>query len=473
VHRLGSHNATEAPQPAAKIGYIVSRFPKLTETFVFYEILALETQGITVEIYPLLREHQPVAHPEVEPWLGRARFQPFISLSILRAHAYFLRREPRKYGRTLWEILRHTWGSLNFFVGALGIFPKTVYFAYEMQARGIGHVHAHFANHPTLAALIVHRLTGIPFSFTAHAADLYVDRRMLAVKVAASAFAVTISDYNKKLMVDECGEEARHKIQIVRCGVDAAVFVPAAPRVADGPFQIVCVAALEEKKGHRYLIDACRRLRERGVDYVCHLVGDGPLRKDVMRWIADAGLQNHVRVHGPLTRPEVARLLAASDAAVLASHHGAKGRREGIPVALMEAMACGLPVVSTAISGIPELVESGRTGYLVPPRYPVGLADSLQALAADASLRRRMGSAGRKKVLDEFNLHDNTKQLLELILTSLKPSDPSYPRSLQENSRGHAATHSDALVPDMPSGRAGSDGRERVEQRARHGGAHV
>jgi colanic acid/amylovoran biosynthesis glycosyltransferase len=441
VHRLASLHATEVPRPAAKIAYIMSRFPKLTETFVFYEILALEAQGITVEVYPLLREHQRVAHPEVELWLGRARFQPFISLSILRAHAHFLRRNPGTYGRTLWEILRHTWGSLNFFVGALGIFPKTVYFAYEMQARGITHVHAHFANHPAVAALIVHRLTGIPFSFTAHAADLYVDRRMLAVKVAASAFAVTISAYNEKFMVDECGEQAREKIKIVRCGVDPAVFVPAAPRAADGPFQIICVAALEEKKGHRYLIEACRGLRERGVEHVCHLVGDGPLRKDVMRWIADAGLQNQVRVHGPLPRPEVARLLAASDAAVLASYPTTKGRREGIPVALMEAMACGLPVVATAISGIPELVESGRTGYLVPPRDPVGLADSLQALAADASLRVRMGSAGRKKVLNEFNLHDNTKELLDLMLTSLKSSDSSDPRSLRENSRGHAATY--------------------------------
>src|SRR5688572_17010117 len=229
----------------------MSRFPKLTETFVFYEILALEAQGITVEIYPLLREHQPVAHPEVELWLGRARFQPFVSLSMLRAHAHFIRRNPATYGRVLWEILRHTWGSLNFFLGALGIFPKTVYFAYEMQARGISHVHAHFANHPAVAALIVHRLTGIPFSFTAHGSDLHVDRRMLAVKVAASAFAVTISAYNKKVMVDECGEQAREKIKIVRCGVDPAVFVPPAPRSPDRPFDIICVASCEEIKGHR------------------------------------------------------------------------------------------------------------------------------------------------------------------------------------------------------------------------------
>ena len=186
-----------APRPGVRVAYIMSRFPKITETFVFYEILTMDSMGIAVDVYPLLRERQPVAHPEVQAWVRRARFQPFISLPILRAHAHFLRRAPARYGKVLYEVLRQTWGSPNFFVGALGIFPKAVRFAFEMQARGTTHVHAHFATHPAVAALIVHRLTGIPFSFTAHGSDLHVDRRMLDIKVAASAFAVTVSTYNK------------------------------------------------------------------------------------------------------------------------------------------------------------------------------------------------------------------------------------------------------------------------------------
>jgi colanic acid/amylovoran biosynthesis glycosyltransferase len=408
-----------------RVAYIMSRFPKITETFVFYEILTMESMGIAVDVFPLLRERQAVAHPEVHAWVRRARFQPFISLPILRAHAHFVRRAPGRYLRVLWEILRHTWGSANFFIGALGIFPKSVRFAYEMQQRGTNHVHAHFATHPALAALIVHRLTGIPFSFTAHGSDLHVDRRALDIKVAASAFAVTISDYNKEVMVSTCGEWARNKIHIVHCGVDPSVFVPTVKREAGRPFEIICVASFEEVKGHRYLVDACRLLSERGVDFRCHLVGDGPLRQSVVQWISEAGLERHVRLHGSLPRPDVARLLASADAAVLASYPTKEGKREGIPVALMEAMACGIPVVATAISGIPELVDSEVTGYLVPPCDGTALADKLQALAADDSLREEMGVAGRDRVMQEFNIRDNTRQLLELFLGTASPDAAS------------------------------------------------
>lgn len=402
--------------PPARIAYIMSRFPKITETFVFYEILAMDAMGLPVDVYPLLREHQKVAHPEAETWVARARFQPFISLPILRAHVHFLRRAPARYARVLWDVLRHTWGSRNFFIGAIGIFPKAVRFAYEMEERRTTHIHAHFATHPTVAAFIAHRLTGIPFSFTAHGSDLHVDRRMLDIKVAASAFAVTISAYNKEVMVRTCGEQARSKIRIVRCGVDPAVFSPSRRAATHGTFEIACVASFEEVKGHRYLITACRLLHERGVDFRCHLIGDGPLRREVVRWISEAALESHVVLHGSLARPDVARLLGSADAAVLASYPTKEGKREGIPVALMEAMACGLPVVSTAISGIPELVESGVTGYLVPPCNASALADALQTLAADRDLRERMGEAGREKVAREFNIHLNTRLLLDLFV---------------------------------------------------------
>lgn len=405
-----------ANAPTVKIAYIMSRFPKLTETFVLYEILAMEALGIAVEVYPLLRERQTVAHPEVDDWLRRARFEPFVSLSILQAHAYFLRREPAKYCKVLMEVLRKTWGSFNFFVGAVGILPKTVRFAYEMQRSGVSHIHAHFATHPALAALIVHRLTGIPFSFTAHGSDLHVDRRMLDVKVAAAAFAVTVSSYNKEVMVGECGEQAREKIRVVHCGIDPEVFAPAPFRRVAGPLQIICVASFEEVKGHRYLINACARLRDSGVDFRCHLIGDGPLGNAIRRWIAQARLADRVRVHGAHPRPAVAQMLGQADVAVLASYPTKEGKREGIPVALMEAMASGLPVVSTSISGIPELVESGRTGYLVPPRDAAALADCLMLLATDEPLRQRMGAAGRRKVLDEFDIRVNTARLLELFL---------------------------------------------------------
>src|SRR5437867_33231 len=336
-----------------KVAYIMSRFPKITETFLLYEILALEEFGVPVEVYPLLREYQPVTHPEAERLVQRAHFHPFISLPILAAQLHFIRRRPLAYFRLWAEVLGATWGSANFFLGALGIFPKAVRFAYEMARQEVTHVHAHFASHPAVAALIIHRLTGIPFSFTAHGSDLHVERRMLDKKVAAAAFAVTISSYNKEVMVEECGEAARNKIHIIHCGVDTSVFSPHRQSLAQRPFQILCVASFEEVKGHKYLIEACQLLRDRGVDFTCHLVGDGPLRPVIEAQITAAGLLDQVRLHGGVPRADVVRMLAEADVMALASVPTRSGKREGIPVVLMEAMASGLPVVTSAISGIP------------------------------------------------------------------------------------------------------------------------
>ncbi len=409
--RLGQHRAL-------KIGYIMSRFPKISETFILYEMLAMEQLGGDVELYPLLQARQEVAHPEVERWARRAHFHPFISLPILHAQWQFFRRDPIKYVKLFWEVLRSTWGSLNFLVGAIGIFPKAVRFAWEMRAQKVDHVHAHFATHPTVAALIIHRLTGIPFSFTAHGSDLHVERRMLGKKIEAAAFAVTISAYNKEIMVKEGSEGCREKIHVVHCGVDPEVFVPQPKPATARPYQILCVASFEEVKGHRYLIEACRLLRCRGVDFECHLVGDGPLRRRVEGQVAQNGLRDRIHVHGAKPRPEVVRMLCEADTVALASVPTQSGKREGIPVVLMEAMASGLPVVSSAISGIPELVESGQSGFLVPPGNAPALADALEELGRDPQLRRQMGQAGRQKVLREFNLRSNAEKLLKLMVAS-------------------------------------------------------
>ncbi|MDZ7267833.1 MAG: glycosyltransferase [candidate division KSB1 bacterium] len=405
----------KAPPAGIKLAYIMSRFPKISETFILYEMLEQERLGIPVEIYPLLREHQPVVHPEAVALTRRAHFQPFLSTPILQAHWHFLRSHPAVYLRTVVEALRGTWGSLNFFVGALGILPKSVRFAYEMQQQGITHIHAHFANHPALAAMIIHRLTGIPFSFTAHGSDLHKDRRMLDQKVAAAAFAVTISAFNKEVMVAACGEAARRKIHLIPCGIDPAVFHPPAAEPADKTLRLLCVASLEEVKGHRFLIEACRRLSLAGVDLVCDLVGDGPQRQAIEQQIAAGGLSDRILLHGSRPRREVAQRLQTAQVKVLASVPTKSGKREGVPVVLMEAMASGLPVVASRLSGIPELVEHGRTGLLVDPGDVDGLVQALQQLHADPELRRRLGQAGREKVLAHFNLHRNTERLAHLI----------------------------------------------------------
>lgn len=413
--------ASSGPAPAdraLKIAYIMSRFPKITETFILYEMLEQERNGHHVELFPLLRERQPVSHPEVERYLRRAHFHPFLSWKIVRANWHYFRRNPATYVKTVWEMLRGTFGSVNFFVGTLGIFPKSVRFACEMERAGVQHIHAHFCNHPAAAALIINRLTGIPFSFTAHGSDLHVERRMLDHKVRAAAFAVTISDFNKNVITDTCGGWAAEKVEVIHCGIDPEVFTPADPPAATGPIRLICVASFEEVKGHKVLVQACEILQGRGVDFVCDLIGDGPVRQEIAQQIAVSGLAARIKIHGTKPRPEVVAMLRRAHVKILPSVPTAGGKREGIPVVLMEAMAMELPVVSSRLSGIPELVESGTTGFLVPPHDAQGLADAVQKLAQDPALRRRMGRAGREKVVRDFDLRKNAAALGRLFKAS-------------------------------------------------------
>ena len=415
-----------------KVAYIMSRFPKLTETFVLYEIVALERQGVPTTVYPLLRSRQRLAHPEAESITARAHFHPFLSLSILYANWNFLRHCTRAYFGVLAEILRGTWGSPNFFVGAIGIFPKAVRFAYEMAEEGVTHVHAHFANHPAVAALVVHRLTGIPFSFTAHGHDVHHDRRMLGEKINAAEFVVMISEYNKGLVIEDCNGVDPEKMHVVHCGADTELFAPRAKARPGGEVSIICVGSFIEVKGHPRLIEACRILKDRNRRLHCHLIGDGPDRHRIAAQIAAAGLDSDITLHGALPRPRVADLMAAADVIVQPSVPTRRGSREGIPASLMEGMACGLPVVASRISGIPELVEDGRTGFLVPPGDATSLADALECLIDDADLRRDMGQAGRETVLAEFDLSRNAARLAALmgaVVSSGKEPGKESPRA--------------------------------------------
>jgi colanic acid/amylovoran biosynthesis glycosyltransferase len=402
----------EGDRPRLKVAYVMSRFPKLSETFVLGEILAVEEKGVDVELFPLLRERAEVMHPEAAALCERARFQPLLSLPILRSQLHFLRRAPRKYVRTLWALLRGTWGSANYFVGALGIFPKVVHNARLMEAEDIAHVHCHFSNHPAAAGFVIHRPTGIPYSFTAHGFDLHVDRHMLCEKVGEAAFVVTVSEYNRRLIVEECGERACARVAVVHCGVDTEFFRSRTTAAPEQPFSILCVGTLHEVKGQGYLVEACRLLAESGADVACTLVGDGPDRAALMEQIAGSGLEGRVTIAGRRTRAEVAELLGRTHVLVSPSVPTAEGKREGIPVVLMEAMASGVPVVASGISGIPELVEDGKTGLLVPPRDPSALATAVRRLHDDPALRERLALAGREMVEREFDVRKNAGELV-------------------------------------------------------------
>jgi len=420
-----------ARAPRRRIAYIMSQFPKITETFVLYEMVALERHGARVEVFPLRRGPRGPRHAEAIAYENRAHYIPTFSLGAIWR---MLRRVARDRGRVLRVYRDVLWGtrrSPKFFLGALLYFPKCVVFAEKMEAMGVDHIHAHFASHPALAALIIHRLTGIPYSFTAHGSDLHVDRRMLDAKVHSASFVVAVSSYNRELICETCGDDVRDKVVVIHCGADPSVFATPSPhsngdsgraRGSARSLRIVCVASFEEVKGHTYLLQALRLLLDRGVDVACDLVGGGPLREEMEQEAAALGLVDHVTFHGAVPRDEVGRIVSAADVAVLASYPTRSGRREGIPVALMEAMMSGLPVVASGLSGIPELVAHERTGFLVPPGDPWSLADRLECLADAPELRASLGKAGRERVAEAFDLLGNARVLLGEIERRLEAS---------------------------------------------------
>lgn len=406
----------------AKIAYIMSRFPVITETFVLYEMQAIEEQGLQVELYPLQRERTEVMHPEARPFVARANFQPLFSWPIFKSQFYYLLRKPLVYLSILWTLIRANWGSSRYLFGALGFFPKAVHFARLMKVEGIAHIHAHFASHPAAVAYVIHRLTGIPYSFTAHGSDLHRDRHMLCEKVSEAAFVAAISQYNKNIIVTECPGSAKgedgDKVLVVHCGVDTTVFQPRTEPTSyergESPFTILCIGTLHEVKGQTYLIDACRLLHGRGIDFVCRFVADGPDLAKLTEQAAQAGIADRVHFHGRVTREEIAALLRDADVMAAPSVPTSDGRREGIPVVLMEAMGSGVPVVASDLSGIPELAVNEQCGLLVPPRDAEGLANALERLYRDPALRRQFSTAGREKVLNEFDLTLNAARLAQL-----------------------------------------------------------
>ena len=400
-----------------RVAYLMSRFPKLSETFVLYEMLELERIGVRVEVFPLVREREGSMQPGAEDFVRRAHYLRLRSRPVLAAQWHWLRRRPRRYLATWGRVIIGNARSPKFLVRSMVVVPLAAASAQQIEAIEVDHVHAHWATHPALAAWVIGRLTGRTYSFTAHAHDIYVERPMLAEKLQGAAFAVTISDYNLRLLTGWYGRLA-DRVEVIHCGVDAAVFRPRAQAditrtPGDRPFEILSIATLQPQKGHAVLVAAARRLFDRGIAFRVRMVGEGEERPALEAAIAAAGLTGYVQLLGRQPRDRVVALLGEADVVVQPSIVLPNGKTEGIPVALMEALASGVPVVATAVSGVPELVEDGVTGRLVPPGDDEALADALADLQRDPVLAAGLAEAGRARVLASFDLVTNTRHLAE------------------------------------------------------------
>ncbi len=403
-----------------RIAYIMSRFPHLPETFILREMNALAELGWDIDLYPLVRQQQTVIHAEARPWLPKVRHIPFVSAAVIGANGRALRRNPAQYGRLWQQIVRENASSPKFLIRAAAIFPKAVLAAAQMARDGVNHIHAHYATHPALMAWLIHQLTGITFSVTVHAHDIFVRRDMLATKLRAAAFVVAISNYNRDFLSRTIGPWVRPKTHVVHCGIVPELYAPVEPGPA-AKLELISIGSLQPYKGQTYLIDACARLRDEGIPLRCRIIGGGEEYARLEAQIAAANLHGVVELLGPLPQEDVAQLLPTANCYVQPSIVTPSGKMEGIPVALMEALACQLPVVASNLSGIPELVRPGQTGWLAPPADAPALARALAEVFANPRQARQLAAAGRWLVLQEFSLRPNVQRLAQLFTEAASP----------------------------------------------------
>lgn len=408
--------AHHAPRVRTAIAVLLTRFPRLEETFILREIVELERHGQPVLIVPLLRSGETVIDDEARPWIDRALFTPFFSAAILRSNLLVLFRRPLAYLGLLLRLMVITIVRPSTMLRTLAFFPKAVHLSVILPQRGIRHVHAHFASHATTVAYVIASLSRITYSFTVHGPDVFVHRVLLRRKIAGAKFIRCISLFNKAFLCGLYPALTEGKTAVVHSGVHPEPYEQAAARSRHrhSRLRLLSVAALTRSRGFPLLIDACARLEKRGLDFECDIAGDGPMRGAIERAIARRNLDSRVRILGALPQHELARLMGAADVFVLPSIIARDGQMDGIPIALMEAMAAGKPVIASLVSGIPELVQHGVSGMLVDAAYPGRIADAVQFLAGDAALRARLGHAGQAKVCGEFDVHRNAAALVSL-----------------------------------------------------------
>jgi len=296
------------------------------------------------------------------------------------------------------------------------------HWARMLRSQPVSLIHSQWAHSGATVAMYGAWLLGVPFSFTGHASDLFRDRAVLSDKIRRADFIVCISTFHREFFAAEGARP--EQLTLAYCGIDTDHFTPKAAVGGDGgPFRILSSGRLVEKKGFATLIAACEILRGRGIAFECVIAGSGPLEAELRDQIARAGLVDEVRLTGePLKQESLPDFMRDGDLFCLPCVPARDGDVDGLPQMLMEAMACGLPVVSTRIVGIPDLVADGETGLLVPPGDPVELADALERLRSDPALAARLAVSGRARVVERFDLRRCLEPLLQRFRARLAPS---------------------------------------------------
>jgi glycosyltransferase involved in cell wall biosynthesis len=426
----------------ASVAYVLKGYPRLSEIFIASEIERLEQSGLPIELIVLKPADEESSHPVVRRIRATPRYLPGTTplkgaslVGWLRANwggfapsvRRVARRRPTGFARAarmaLAQALRARDGAMSW--------PPKVYLKEFLQAAGVAdrilaaggvrHIHAHFAHGATTVAWLASAMTGLPYSFTAHARDIYDPKLnpagLLRRKLLTARFAVTCTGANLAHLRSVAPEARVYRVYHgLNTDFTRLLNGHRAQPPNGGPLKVLAVGRLVEKKGFDVLVDALGLLAHRGISVQARIVGeDGPHSEVVRARIAEAGLDDRVELTGARDQAGLYAEYTSADLFCLPCRVLDTGDRDGIPNVLMEAMACGLPVVTTDISGIPELVADGENGVLVPPESPVALADALLALARDPERYRRISNAAMATVRDRFDGDRLTADLLSLL----------------------------------------------------------
>ena len=399
------------------IAYVLLRFPSLTETFIAEEIQKMHGMGVNVHIYSLLPPTEKSIHPVSQSLEHLCRQVPgLLSFPLWTSQLFYLTVDMKGYFKALIALMRQPVSARTAYLKRWLIFLKSVWIAHDLRHQQIELIHSHFAWLSGAGGWIVSRFLKVPFTVTTHAFDIFTDRNdLLNLLTDAADTTITISKYNKEIILKKNPTLPPEKVQIIRCGIDLDFFSNDDNNLNfSDPIQITSVGSLIEKKGHEYLISACECLQKLGVRFNCVIIGTGELEKVLLQKIKEKGLQEVVFLAGRRSQEWIRDRLRQTDVFVLGCVRTSSSDQDGIPVAMMEAMGMGRPVISTRVSGIPELIKHEVTGLLVNERAPEEIAGAIIRLSQDQKLRNTLAINGYELIKTEYNIMANVRKLNDL-----------------------------------------------------------
>lgn len=389
----------------------VNGFPRLSETFVLNELLELERRGYGLHVIALRRPEETVKLEALARLRARVEYLPDLvavsqRLSVRVAHGALLLRRRSAYLDGMARAL----ASPDATKPALA---QAAVLAHRLLRLGAPPVYLHFAHKPATYGRLAALLAGVPYALSAHAKDIWLTPEPeLEAKVRHAQVVLTCTTEGHERLADLAG--GRTPVRLVYHGVETGFALP--QRRPGRTIRVLAIGRLVEKKGYETLIEAAALLAEAAVPFTLRIVGEGPEWPRLQRLVRERGLHAHVHFLGPMTEPEVHAELTAADVFALGCRQLANGDRDGIPNVIVEAMAYGLPVVSTRLAGVAEAVVDGECGLLAAPEDPAGLAEALRRLVADEALRVRFGAAARQRAVERFDRAANVPHVVEALV---------------------------------------------------------